>query len=83
MLVGKQLWLKATDTVVQMFHRHQLVATHARWRKHGDRHAVRDHQPPEVRAWLEHDPIGAWRARRRFGRPATPSSSPCSTTGCW
>jgi transposase len=55
-LVGKQLWLKATDTVVQVFHRHELVATHARKRKPGDRSTVRDHQPPEAQAWLEHDP---------------------------
>lgn len=55
-LVGKQLWLKATDTVVQVFHRHELVATHPRLRKAGDRHTVRDHQPPEAQAWLEHDP---------------------------
>ncbi len=56
MLVGKQLWLKATDTVVQVFHRHELVATHPRLRKPGDRHTVPDHQPPEAQAWLEHDP---------------------------
>ncbi|MGF6978233.1 transposase [Paraburkholderia sp. JPY465] len=55
-LVGKQLWLKATDTVVQVFHRHELVATHPRLRTPGDRHTVRDHQPPEAQAWLEHDP---------------------------
>ncbi|MFP4897410.1 Mu transposase domain-containing protein, partial [Paraburkholderia sp. EG304] len=55
-LVGKQLWLKATDTVVQVFHRHELVATHPRLRKPGDRHTVRDHQPPETQAWLEHEP---------------------------
>lgn len=55
-LVGKQLWLKVTDTVVQAFHRHELVATHVRLRKPGDRHTVRDHQPPEAQAWLERDP---------------------------
>lgn len=40
----------------QAFHRHELVATHPRLRKPGDRHTVRDHQPPEAQAWLEHDP---------------------------
>lgn len=54
-LVGKELWLKATDTVIQLFHRHELVATHPRQR-HGGRHTVRGHQPPEAQAWLEHDP---------------------------
>jgi hypothetical protein len=55
-LVGKQLWLKVTDTVVQAFHRHELVATHPRLRKPGDRHTVREHQPPEAQAWLAQDP---------------------------
>lgn len=56
MLVGKNLWLKSTDTVVQLFHQHELVATHPRLRKPDDRHTVRDHQPPTAQAWLEHDP---------------------------
>lgn len=54
-LVGKRLWLKATDTVIQLYDQHQLVATHRRERA-GGRHTVRDHQPPEAQAWLEHDP---------------------------
>lgn len=54
-LVGKELWLKATDTVIQLFHRHELVATHPRQRA-GGRHTVPAHQPPEAQAWLEHDP---------------------------
>jgi len=55
-LVGKTLWVKATDTVVQLFHQHELVATHPRLRKPGARSTVRDHQPPAAQAWLEHDP---------------------------
>ncbi len=55
-LVGKTLWLKASDTVVQLFQQHELVATHPRLRKPGARSTVRDHQPPAARAWLEHDP---------------------------
>ena len=67
-LVGKQLWLKATDTVVQLFHRHELVATHARKRKPGDRSTVRDHQPPEAQAWLEHDPQWCLARAKAIGR---------------
>jgi hypothetical protein len=66
-LVGKQLWLKVTDTVVQAFHRHDLVATHPRLRKPGDRHTVRDHQPPEVQAWLERDPQWCLAQAREIG----------------
>jgi transposase len=66
-LVGKQLWLKVTDTVVQAFHRHELVATHPRLRKPGDRHTVRDHQPPEAQAWLERDPQWCLAQAREIG----------------
>ncbi|WP_411829045.1 Mu transposase domain-containing protein, partial [Paraburkholderia kururiensis] len=38
-LVGKELWLKATDTVIQLFHRYELVATHPRQRA-GGHHTV-------------------------------------------
>ncbi|WP_419468981.1 Mu transposase domain-containing protein [Burkholderia pseudomultivorans] len=54
-LVGKLLWLKATDTVIQLFHRQELVATPPGQRA-GSRHTVRDHQLPKAQAWLEHDP---------------------------
>lgn len=74
-LVGKQFWLKATDTVVQAFHRHELVATHPRLRKPGYRRTVRDHQPPEAQAWLEHD--AQWcLARAKDIGPALPRSDP-------
>jgi len=66
-LVGKDLWLKATDTVVQLFHQHGLVATHPRLRKPGDRHTVRDHQPPAALAWLEHDPQWCLARAREIG----------------
>lgn len=55
-LVGKSLRLKSTETVVQPFHQHELIATHPRLRTAGERHAVRDLQPPTAQAGLEHDP---------------------------
>jgi hypothetical protein len=54
-LVGKELWLKAAETVIQLFHRHELVATHPRQRA-GGWHTVTAHQPPGAQAWLEQDP---------------------------
>jgi transposase len=66
-LVGKSLWLKSTDTVVQLFHQHELIATHPRLRKAGDRHQVRDHQPPAAQAWLEHDPQWCLARAREIG----------------
>ena len=83
-LVGKDLWLKATDTVVQLFHRHELVATHPRLRKPGDRHTVRDHQPPAAQAWLEHDPQWCL-ARAKRDRPLLPRGRPRDVQRhkCW
>lgn len=75
-LVSKQLWLKATDTVVQAFHRHELVAIYPRLRKPGDRHTVRDHQPPEAQAWLEHDPQWCLARAKDIG-PACHAVSRC------
>ena len=81
-LVGRDLWLKATDTVVQLFHRHELVATHPRLRKPGDRQTVRDHQPPEAQAWLEHDPQWCLARAKEIG-PASPARGlpPFNDTG--
>jgi len=66
-LVSKTLWLKATDTAVQLFHQHELVATHARLRKPGARSTVRDHLPPPAQAWLEHDPQWCLAQAREIG----------------
>jgi hypothetical protein len=66
-LVGKTLWVKATDTVVQLFHQHELVATHPRLRKPGARSTVRDHLPPAAQAWLEHDPQWCLSQAREIG----------------
>ena len=54
-LVGKTLWLRATDSTVSVFEDHRLVATHPRGRHHGERRTVRDHLPPKAAAFLAHD----------------------------
>jgi hypothetical protein len=51
-LVGRALWLKASDTEVTMYLEHEPVATHVRLRHRGERKTVRDHMPPEAQAWL-------------------------------
>jgi hypothetical protein len=53
--IGQELWLKATPTMVQVFHDHVLVATHARLFRAGDRATVTDHLPPDALAYCLHD----------------------------
>lgn len=46
-LVGQTLWLRAGARTVQLYdHAHQLVATHDRATRPGERHTVLDHLPP-------------------------------------
>ena len=54
-LIGKCLWLRATDTAVTLYQDFRLVATHLRARKPGTRRTVRDHLPPEAQAYFYRD----------------------------
>ena len=54
-LIGKRLWLRATDAAVSIFDNYQLVATHPRARKPGTRVTVNDHLPPHAQAFFAHD----------------------------
>jgi transposase len=55
-LVRQQLWLKVTDTTVSLFKDLELVATHPRLRRAGQRSTVDEHMPPEVLAYKMQDP---------------------------
>lgn len=54
-LVGKAVWLRATDTSVSLYHEHRLVASHARSLRPGQRMTVRDHLPPKAQLFFAHD----------------------------
>lgn len=54
-LVGKTLWLRATDAAVALFEDYRHVATHPRGLKPGQRVSVREHLPPEAQAFFGHD----------------------------
>jgi hypothetical protein len=54
-LVGKTLWLKASDGMVSLYHEFQPVAAHARADRRGVRRTVQDHLPPDARAFFAHD----------------------------
>lgn len=66
-LVGQALWLRATHTSVQVFHEHQLVASHPRLKEPGKRSTVRDHLPPEALAYLQRDPQWCLETATRIG----------------
>ena len=69
-LIGKKLMLRATDRQVQLFHDHQLVATHPRATRAGQRHTIRDHLPPDKAAWFDTTPDGCREQARSIGPAA-------------
>lgn len=50
-LVGSELWLKATASMVTLYQDHTSVASHVRATGKGCRHTVDDHLPPAAQAW--------------------------------
>jgi len=54
-LVGKVLWLRATDGTVALFEDYRHVHTHARVQRRGQRRTVAEHMPPQARAFSARD----------------------------
>lgn len=54
-LAGKALWLRATDTAVAIHEDWRHVVTHLKAVKPGTRRTLRDHMPPQARAFFERD----------------------------
>lgn len=54
-LIGRRLWLRATDTSVAIFEDYRLVAQHLRAPVPGTRRTVREHLPPEAQAYFLRD----------------------------
>lgn len=66
-LVRKELWLKATETTVKIFHDLELVAIHPRRHKPGERSTVKEHLPPEAIAYLMQDPQWCLKQAEQIG----------------
>ena len=64
-LVGKSLWLKASDGMVTVYDDFRPVAAHGRATRPGERRTVRDHLPPDAQAFFAHD--RAWCLARAAG----------------
>jgi len=54
-LVGKVLWLRATDNTVALYDDFRHVVTHCKALRPGERQTVRDHLPPQAQAFFAHD----------------------------
>jgi len=66
-LAGRDLWLKATATMVQLYYEHELSASHVRQTAPGTRSTVADHMPPAAQAWQLHDTQWCLREAQRIG----------------
>jgi transposase len=66
-LVGQTLWLKASDTLVNLYRDHDQVASHPRLTCPGARSTVPDHLPPEALAWSLRDTEWCLREAARIG----------------
>ncbi len=54
-LVGRVLWLRATDTIVALYGDYRHVCTHVRHLRPGQRVTLREHLPPHAQAFFAHD----------------------------
>ena len=66
-LVRRELWLKATETNVKLFHDLEMVAIHPRQHSPGKRSTVDDHLPPEAIAYKMQDPQWCLKQADRVG----------------
>ena len=66
-LVRQRLWLRATETTVQLFRDHELVATHLRQFRAGSRCTIDEHLPPEAIAYKLRDPQWCLRQSEDIG----------------
>lgn len=54
-LVKQTLWLRACETTIRLYKDHELVAVHPRLFKHGSRHSLNEHLPPNALAYCMQD----------------------------
>ena len=54
-LVGRVLWLRATDTIVALYEDYRHVCTHVRHLRPGQRVTLREHLRPHAQAFFAHD----------------------------
>ena len=78
-LVRQRLWLRATETTVQLFRDHEfVVATHPRWFRPGSRSTIDEYLPPEALAYKLRGPQPASERRHRGGLSRPRRAAVCS-----
>ncbi len=70
-LVGKELWLRASDTAVMIYQDYRMVAAHVRAPAAGHRHTVPDHLPPAAQAFFARDRHACVARSREIGPACT------------
>lgn len=66
-LVRQELWLRASETTVRLYHDHELVAVHPRLFKYGSKHSLNEHLPPNALAYCMRDPQWCLEQARQIG----------------
>ncbi len=66
-LVHRELWLRAKEKTVEVYHEHGLVAVHPRRHRPGSRSTVEEHLPPEAIAYKMRDPQWCLNRARDIG----------------
>jgi transposase len=66
-LVRQELWLRASETTVRLYKEHELVAVHPRLFKHGSRHSLNEHLPPNALAYCMRDSQWCLEQSRQIG----------------
>lgn len=70
-LVGKRLWLKASDGMVTLYEGFHPVAAHGRASHPGQRRTLADHLPPNARTFFAHDRAWCLQQAERIGPACT------------
>ena len=65
--VGERVDVRATETSVRIYHRHALIAVHARASRPGQHRTVDDHLPPAHQAFKMRDPQWCLNQAERIG----------------
>ncbi|MFI4940352.1 MAG: IS21 family transposase [Burkholderiales bacterium] len=66
-LVGCEIWLKASASMVTLYQEHASVASHVRASGKGQRVSVLDHLPPEAQAWQMQSTKWCLRSAKEIG----------------
>ena len=67
-LAKQELWLRASETTVRLYHENTLIAVHPRQFKLGSRHTLEEHMPPNVLAWCMKDPQWCLAQAKKVGQ---------------